>query len=42
MPVVYEELRKLAHRYIAREKQAQTLQATALVRASIKYQSWWN
>jgi RNA polymerase sigma-70 factor, ECF subfamily len=31
MPVVYEELRKLAHRYIAREHKAQTLQATALV-----------
>jgi RNA polymerase sigma-70 factor, ECF subfamily len=31
MPDVYEELRKLAHRYLAREKKAQTLQATALV-----------
>jgi len=31
MPVVYEELRKLARRYMARENNAQTLQATALV-----------
>jgi RNA polymerase sigma-70 factor, ECF subfamily len=31
MPVVYEELRRLAHRYMARENNAQTLQATALV-----------
>jgi RNA polymerase sigma-70 factor, ECF subfamily len=31
MPEVYNELRRLAHRYIAREKAGQTLQATALV-----------
>lgn len=31
MPVVYEELRKLARRYMARERVGQTLQATALV-----------
>jgi RNA polymerase sigma factor (TIGR02999 family) len=30
-PVVYAELRRLAHRYMAREKVGQTLQATALV-----------
>jgi len=31
MPVVYEELRKLARRYMARERAGRTLQATALV-----------
>jgi RNA polymerase sigma-70 factor, ECF subfamily len=31
MPVVYEELRRLARRYMARERAGQTLQATALV-----------
>ena len=31
MPVVYDELRKLARRYMARERAGQTLQATALV-----------
>jgi RNA polymerase sigma-70 factor, ECF subfamily len=31
MPVVYEELRRLAHRYMAREHNVQTLQATALL-----------
>lgn len=31
MPAVYGELRKLARRYMAREKPGQTLQATALV-----------
>jgi RNA polymerase sigma factor (TIGR02999 family) len=31
MPVVYDELRKLARRYMAREKAGQTIQATALV-----------
>jgi RNA polymerase sigma-70 factor, ECF subfamily len=31
MPAVYDELRRLARRYIARERAAQTLQATALV-----------
>lgn len=31
MPLVYDELRRLAARYIARERPGQTLQATALV-----------
>lgn len=31
MPAVYEELRKLARRYMARERAGKTLQATALV-----------
>ncbi len=31
MPVVYDELRRLARRYMARERNVQTLQATALV-----------
>jgi len=31
MPVVYDELRKLARRYMARERVGQTIQATALV-----------
>ena len=31
MPVVYDELRRLARRYMAKERGAQTLQATALV-----------
>lgn len=31
MPAVYSELRKLARRYLARERAGQTLQATALV-----------
>lgn len=31
MPAVYDELRRLARRYLAREKAGQTLQATALV-----------
>lgn len=31
MPAVYDELRRLARRYMAREKAVQTLQATALV-----------
>jgi RNA polymerase sigma-70 factor, ECF subfamily len=31
MPVVYDELRRLARRYMARERAGQTLQATALV-----------
>jgi RNA polymerase sigma-70 factor (ECF subfamily) len=31
MPAVYDELRRLARRYMARERAAQTLQATALV-----------
>src|SRR5215203_4796733 len=31
MPVVYTELRRIAARYISREREGQTLQATALV-----------
>lgn len=31
MPLVYDELRRVAARYIARERRGQTLQATALV-----------
>ena len=31
LPAVYDELRKLARRYMARERAVQTLQATALV-----------
>jgi RNA polymerase sigma factor (TIGR02999 family) len=31
MPVVYDELRRLARRYMAKERGGQTLQATALV-----------
>ena len=31
MPLVYEELRRLAHRYMRREHPGQTLQTTALV-----------
>lgn len=31
MPLVYDELRKLAHRYMAREHGANTMQTTALV-----------
>ena len=31
LPLVYDELRKLARHYMARERMGQTLQATALV-----------
>jgi RNA polymerase sigma factor (TIGR02999 family) len=31
MPIVYEELRQLAHQYLQRERQDHTLQATGLV-----------
>lgn len=31
MPLVYDELRRIASRYVSRERQGQTLQATALV-----------
>jgi RNA polymerase sigma factor (TIGR02999 family) len=31
MPIVYDELRRLAHAYMARERHGQTIQATALV-----------
>ena len=30
-PLVYEELRRLAHRYLRRERKAHTLQTTALI-----------
>jgi RNA polymerase sigma factor (TIGR02999 family) len=48
MPDVYDELRKLARRYMAREKAGQTLQATALVNEAYlrllreKTQVWQN
>ena len=31
MPLVYDELRRIAARYVSRERKGQTLQATALV-----------
>src|SRR5690348_9038126 len=31
MPLVYDELRRIANRYVSRERPGQTLQATALV-----------
>src|SRR6188472_1991223 len=31
MPLVYDELRRIAARYVSRERKSQTLQATALV-----------
>src|SRR3954465_6636733 len=31
MPLVYDELRRIAARYVSRERSGQTLQATALV-----------
>ena len=31
MPLVYDELRRLAHRYMSRERAGHTLQTTALV-----------
>ena len=31
MPLVYDELRRIAGRYVSRERRGQTLQATALV-----------
>jgi len=48
MPAAYEELRKLARRYVAREKAGQSLQATALVNEAYlrlfkeKAQGWQN
>jgi RNA polymerase sigma factor (TIGR02999 family) len=48
MPAVYEELRKVARRYVAREKAGQSLQATALVNEAYlrllkeKAQGWQN
>ena len=46
MPVVYDELRRLARRYVGRERAPQTIQATALVHeaylrlAKDKKQNW--
>ena len=46
MPVVYDELRRLARHYLARERAPQTIQATALVHeaylrlAKDKQQNW--
>ena len=31
MPLVYDEMRRLAHRYLRRERPGHTLQSTALV-----------
>ncbi len=48
MPAVYDELRRLARRYMARERAGQTLQATALVNEAYlrlmkeKAQAWKN
>jgi RNA polymerase sigma factor (TIGR02999 family) len=48
MPAVYDELRRLARRYMARERAAQTLQATALVNEAylrlmkVRAQIWRN
>lgn len=48
MPVVYEELHRLAQRYMARERPGHTLQASALVNeayvrlADVKRMSWHN
>jgi RNA polymerase sigma factor (TIGR02999 family) len=48
MPLVYDELRRLAASYIRRERRGQTLQATALVNEAYvrligeKTQSWQN
>lgn len=46
MPEVYDELRRLARYYLARERKAKTIQATALVHeaylrlAKDKKQAW--
>jgi RNA polymerase sigma-70 factor (ECF subfamily) len=48
MPVVYDELRRLARRYMAKERAGQTLQATALVNEAylrlmkVRTQVWQN
>jgi RNA polymerase sigma factor (TIGR02999 family) len=48
MPIVYDELKRLARRYMARERAGQTLQATALVNEAYlrlrkdKVQFWQN
>ena len=39
MPLVYEELRRMARRYMQRERQGNTLQATALVNEAFLRQS---
>ena len=41
IPIVYEELRKLAHRYMSRERPGHTLQTTALVNeAYLRLVNW--
>jgi len=40
LPLVYEELRKLAAARIAQEKPGQTLQATALVHEASAWSLW--
>ena len=41
MPIVYDELRRLAHRYMSRERPGHTLQTTALVNeAYLRLVSW--
>jgi len=41
MPLVYDELRRLAHRYMSRERPGHTLQTTALVNeAYLRLVSW--
>ena len=41
IPLVYEELRKLAHRYMSRERPGHTLQTTALVNeAYVRLVNW--
>jgi len=41
IPLVYEELRKLAHRYMSRERSGHTLQTTALVNeAYLRLVNW--
>jgi RNA polymerase sigma factor (TIGR02999 family) len=41
MPIVYDELRRLAHRYMGRERPGHTLQTTALVNeAYLRLVSW--
>jgi RNA polymerase sigma factor (TIGR02999 family) len=48
MPVVYDELHRLAQRYMSHERPGQTLQASALVNetyvrlADVKWMSWRN
>src|SRR5919202_5535581 len=41
MPLIYEELRRLAHRYMSRERAGHTLQTTALVNeAYLRLVNW--